>query len=107
MATSKDFVSLVLTRLEPLDVTARPMFGEYGLYFRGKIFGGLHDDTLFIKVTEPGVKLAGKIATASPYPGAKPAFKISPAKLKDRDWLLTLIEATVEALPEPKPRKRS
>jgi TfoX/Sxy family transcriptional regulator of competence genes len=107
MATSKAFVAKVLSALDELDVTARPMFGEYGLYHQGKIVGGLHDDTLFIKMTDAGLEHAGRITTASPYPGAKPAFKISPTKLRDRVWLTTLVEITTDSLPTPAPKKKA
>jgi TfoX/Sxy family transcriptional regulator of competence genes len=106
MATKKTFVEETLKRLSPLDVTARPMFGEYGLYFKGKFFGLICDDTLFIKVTEVGSAFAGRINKASPYPGAKLAFKISNQKANDRQWLTNLVEVTADALPPTKPRRR-
>jgi TfoX/Sxy family transcriptional regulator of competence genes len=106
VATDKTFVDKVLDEMLPLEVNAKPMFGEYGLYHRAKNFALICDNTLFIKVTEPGVKLAGRISTGPPYPGAKPAFKVSSAKRRDHDWLIQLIDVTCQALPAPKPRKR-
>ena len=105
MATRKEFIEKLLERLQPLDVTAKPMFGEYGLYYKDKNFAVVCDDTLFIKVTEPGAQLAGRIATGSPYPGAKPALRISKAKLDDHAWLLELIDVTSDALPAPKTKR--
>lgn len=105
MATRKEHVEGLLKKLAPLDVTAKPMFGEYGLYFKGKNFGLVCDNTLFIKVTEPGAEIAGRISKAPPYPGAKPAFRITKAKLDDQPWLLQLIEVTSDAQPQPKARK--
>ena len=107
MSTKSEFVEKVLERLDPLSVTVKPMFGEYGLYIKGKLFGLICDDTLFIKVTDEGSKIAGKIGKDSPYPGAKPAFKISAARLRDEVWLKQLVEITSKALPAPKPRKKS
>ena len=107
MATKKDFVPKILEKLEPLDVTAKPMFGEYGLYYKGKMFGLLCDDTFFIRVTEAGSKFAGRIGKGFPYPGAKPAFKISNAKSNDHAWLMQLVELTAEELPLPKKKKKS
>jgi len=106
MATSRDFVEELLLKLQPLDVQARPMFGEYGLYFKGKNFAFVCDETLFIKVTEPGIEVAGRIGKGSPYPGAKPIFKISPTKLRQREWITRLVEVTSDALDPPKPKKR-
>ena len=106
MATNKDFAAKVLATLHPLDILAKPMFGEYGLYLKGRMFGLLCDDTLFIKVTNAGSELAGHTAKALPYPNAKLAFKISAAKMKDREWLTALVEATTEELPIPKKKTR-
>jgi TfoX/Sxy family transcriptional regulator of competence genes len=106
MATQKAFVEKLLEKMHPLDVVAKPMFGEYGLYFKGKNFGLVCDDTLFIKVTDPGTELARRIAKGSPYPGAKPAFRISKAKLDDRPWLLQLVEVTSDALALPKAKRK-
>jgi TfoX/Sxy family transcriptional regulator of competence genes len=107
MATDKQFIERLLEKLLPLDVVAKPMFGEYGLYFKGKNFALVCDNTLFIKVTEPGTQLAGRVAKGSPYPGAKPAFRITNAKVADHSWILELIEVTSDALPLPKSKKKS
>jgi TfoX/Sxy family transcriptional regulator of competence genes len=106
MATDQNVIAHMLDSMLPLEVTAKPMFGEYGLYFRGINFALVCDNTLYVKVTEPGTTLAGRITRSSPYPGAKPAFRITPAKLRHHDWLVELVEATSRALPAPKPRKR-
>jgi TfoX/Sxy family transcriptional regulator of competence genes len=82
------------------------MFGEYGLYLRGKFIGVICDNTLFIKVTGAGAEFAGRVARASPYPGAKDHLRISTAKLNDRDWLVALMEATWSALPDAKKSPR-
>jgi TfoX/Sxy family transcriptional regulator of competence genes len=106
VATDKIFIERILEQMRPLEVAAKPMFGEYGLYFMGKNFALVCDNTLFIKVTEPGAQLAGKVTKAPPYPGAKPAFRISKAKSDDHPWLLELIEVTSDALPLPKAKKK-
>jgi TfoX/Sxy family transcriptional regulator of competence genes len=105
VASDAAFIDRVLERMLPLEVTARPMFGEYGLYVEGKSLALVCDNTLFIKVTEPGARVAGRIATAPPYPGAKQAFKVSAAKLNDRDWLVELVRVTSGAVPAPKPKR--
>jgi TfoX/Sxy family transcriptional regulator of competence genes len=106
MPTDRVFIEKLLEKMGPLDVVAKPMFGGYGLYFKGKNFGVVDDNTLFIKVTEPGAQLAGRVTKAPPYPGAKPAWRISSAKMNDHSWLLALIEATSDALPLPKAKKK-
>ena len=106
MRTDPKFIERILEKMLPLDVVARPMFGGYGLYCQGKNFALVNDDTLFIKVTEPGLTLAGRVSQAPPYPGARPAFKISASKLSDREWLVQLVNETSKALPLAKPKKR-
>jgi len=106
VTTDAAFIDTVLESMLPLEVTARPMFGEYGLYCHGKNFALVCENTVFVKVTTPGGKIAGRIAQGPPYPGAKPAFKISSTRLKSREWLVELVEATTAALPAPKPKKR-
>lgn len=86
------------------DITVRKMFGEYGIYCDGKIFGLICDDTLFIKITEAGKKLAPSMETGTPYEGAKPHFVA--ADIDDRDALSLLVRVTCEELPAPKPKKK-
>jgi TfoX/Sxy family transcriptional regulator of competence genes len=105
MATDKKFIDTLLEKLQPLEITAKPMFGEYGLYYRGKNFALVCDNTLFVKITEAGAAIAGRVGRGSPYDGAKPAYRISPAKLNDRDWIISLVTTTSEDLPLPKKRK--
>jgi TfoX/Sxy family transcriptional regulator of competence genes len=105
MSTKRECLDKVLEKMEPLDVSARAMFGEYGLYFKGRFFGVVCDDTIFIKITERGAPLAGRIAKAPPFPGAKPWYRISAAKASDREWLTSFIEETVRDLPPPKKMK--
>jgi TfoX/Sxy family transcriptional regulator of competence genes len=105
MATDKTFIEAVLEKLHPLEITAKPMFGEYGLYYLGKNFALVCDNTLFVKITEAGSAIAGRVGQGSPYDGAKPAYRITSAKLNDRDWIIALVKATSDALPLPKKRK--
>ena len=105
MATDKRFIETVIEKLGPLEITAQPMFGEYGLYYQGKNFALVCDNTLFVKITAAGAAIAGRVGQGAPYGGAKPAFRISPAKLNDRDWIVSLVRATSDALPLPKSRK--
>ena len=102
MSTDKKFIETVIGKLQPLEVTATPMFGEYGLYHQGKNFALVCDNTLFVKITAAGTAVAGRVGRASPYAGAKAAFRISSAKLNDRDWIIDLVRVTSDALPLPK-----
>lgn len=85
-------------------VSAKKMFGEYGIYCAGKIVALLCDDQLFLKQTEAGRRLIGKAREVPPYPGAKPHLLIEGDLWEDADWLSDLIRVTAAALPPPRPR---
>jgi TfoX/Sxy family transcriptional regulator of competence genes len=105
MASDKDQLNFVLEQMERAGaVTARPMFGEYGIYCDGKIVALFCDNQLFVKPTDKGRAFIGSPSEAPPYPGAKLWFLIDD-KLEDRDWLSELIRLTARELPPPKPKK--
>jgi len=80
------------------------MFGEYGIYSDGKIFGLICDNMLYIKPTKSGKEFIGNVVEAPPYPGAKPYFLIED-KIDNSEWLSELVRITVNELPVPKPKK--
>jgi TfoX/Sxy family transcriptional regulator of competence genes len=88
------------------DVSARPMFGEYGIYCQGRMVAMICDDRLFVKPTASGRALAPDAAEAPPYPGAKPCLVIDPERWDDRDWMVALFSASAAELPPPKPKKK-
>lgn len=106
MASDKEFLDFILDQIENAgQITAKKMFGEYGIYSDGKLFALVCDNKLFIKPTESGRKFIKDVVASPPYPGAKPSFLIED-KLEDREWLSTLVRITVRELPEPKPKKK-
>ncbi|UCC26336.1 MAG: TfoX/Sxy family protein [Gemmatimonadales bacterium] len=106
MASTQEFVDYVVGQFEEdCGVTSRKMFGEYGLFSDGKMFGMICDDRLFVKPTEGGRAFAGEVAHAPPYPGAKPIFLIED-RLEDGAWLSKLARITVMELPLPKRKRR-
>jgi TfoX/Sxy family transcriptional regulator of competence genes len=106
MASDVKFVEFVMDQLSNSgDVSVKKMFGEYGVYADGKLFGLICDNRLLIKPTLAGKEFLGEnLVEAPPYPGAKPCFLIE-EKLEDRDWLGDLVRVTVKELPMPKPKK--
>jgi TfoX/Sxy family transcriptional regulator of competence genes len=105
MASDAEFVAYVVDQIDAdCDVTSKQMFGEYGLYSRGKMFGMICDDRLFVKRTDGGHAYIGDVVEASPYPGAKPIFLIED-QVEDGEWLSELVRITTRELPEPKPKK--
>ena len=106
MASDQEFVDFVLDQIEHAgEITARKMFGEYGVFSDGKIFALICDNTLFIKPTDVGRAFIGDVVEAPPYEGAKPSFLIE-EKIDDREWLSELVRITLKELPEPKKKKK-
>ena len=98
MASDKSYVEFVVDQIENTDlITYRQMFGEYGIYSDGQLFGLICDNQLFIKPTENGRAYIWDVVEASPYPGAKPSFLIGD-KIEDREWLSRLVRITVKEL---------
>jgi DNA transformation protein and related proteins len=86
-------------------VTAKKMFGEYGLYLDGKMFAMLCDDQLFVKPTPGGRAFLGEVQEAAPYPGAKNAFVIPGDRWDDSEWLAELAAKTAKELPPSKTKR--
>ena len=102
MATDAGYAKYVCDQLHGAGgISARKMFGEYGLYRHGKIVALIADNQLFVKPTPAGEAVLGTPTYGPPYPGAKPFFNVSDL-LDDPEWLVRLIEATDAALPPPK-----
>ena len=105
MATDQDFIDFLADQMAGAgDITFKKMFGEFALYCDGKVVALVCDNQLFVKPTPAGRALIDAPVEAPPYPGAKNYFLIEDA-FEDRDWISTLIRATAQALPAPKPKK--
>lgn len=102
MATQERTVEYILDQLSSIGgISARKMFGEYGLSCDGKTVALICDDQLFVKPTAPGRALADDAAEVPPYPGARPSLLIDAERWDDPEWLAALIRATADALPAP------
>ena len=103
MSSKQETVDLLLKQMTGAgQVSARKMFGEYGIYCDEKMVATVCDDHLFVKPSTAGRAFIGTVVEASPYPGAKPSFLISPKQYKDFKWLSELIAITARELPLPK-----
>lgn len=101
MASSADFVQFIAEQCSGAGkIVTRKMFGDYGIYCNGKIFGLICDDRLYIKPTEAVRPMLNTVDMRPPYAGAKDYFYI--ADVDDRDYLSLLVRETCRALPEPK-----
>ena len=105
MACSSDLVQYIADQCSGAgEITVKKMFGEYGIYCDGKIFGLLCDDHFFVKPTDAGRSLLQTVELRPPYVGAKDYFYI--ADVDDHELLSALVKATCQALPEPKAKKK-
>ena len=105
MASNADFVQYVAEQCAGAgEILVKKMFGDYGIYCDGKIFGLICDDCFYLKPTEEGRALLRTVELRPPYEGAKDYFLI--ADVDNRDYLAALVSATCKALPEPKPKKK-
>ena len=106
MASTKEYLDFVLEQLSELDeVSFRAMMGEYILYYRGRIFGGIYDDRLLVKPVSIALKLMPDAEMELPYDGAKEMVLV--ADVDNREFLCELIRCMWEELPAEKRRKRT
>ena len=104
MASSKEYLDYVLEQLSELDeVSFRAMMGEYILYYRGRVFGGIYDDRLLIKPVPSAVKLMPNATMEIPYDGAKEMILAD--DIDNREFLCKLVRSMWEELPEKKKKK--
>ena len=96
-----DFVLDQLSGLE--EISFRAMMGEYILYYRGRIFGGIYDDRLLVKPVSAAVKLMPDASRELPYEGAKEMILVD--DVDNREFLCELVEAMYGDLPAPKKKK--
>ena len=105
MSSSKDYLEYVLDQLSDLeDISSRAMMGEYIIYYRGKIIGGIYDDRFLVKPVKAAIAMMPNAERELPYEGAKEMLPVE--RLDDREFLKDLLESMYEELPAPKKNKR-
>ena len=103
MASSKEYLEFILDQLSGMDeISHRAMMGEYIIYFRGKIVGGIYDDRFLVKPTKSAKAKMPEADMEVPYEGAKEMLLVE--DVDDREFLCSLIEGMWEELPEKKKR---
>ena len=104
MASKKEYLDFILEQLSGLeDVTWRAMMGEYILYYRGRIFGGIYDDRLLVRPVQAALALMPDAERELPYEGAKEMLLVD--NVDDRAFLAELVTAMYDQLPPPKKKK--
>ena len=106
MATSKEYLTYILEGLsEAEEITYRPMMGEYVLYSRGKVIGGIYDDRLLVKPTASAAAMMPEARRELPYDGGREMLLVD--NVENRDFLRELIRAMYDEVPAPKRKKTS
>ena len=108
MSTSAETIAYIEDQIAKAgSVRSQKMFGEYALYVGKKVVGFVCDDTLFLKITEPGKAFAGKhYKEGEAYPGSKPYIQVPGEMLEDSEWLTELVKITAKEVPLPKLKKK-
>ena len=104
MATSKTYLQYVQDQTAGLDVRCRPMMGEYVLYYRDRVAGGLYDNCLMVKDVPAARALMPEAMPQPPYSGARPMLAVD--RLDDRAFLEVLFEDMYPQLPPPTQKRR-
>ena len=105
MASSKEYLEFILEQLPGSnDTSYRAMMGEFIIYFRGKVVGGVYDDRFLVKPVKAAVTMMPDADLELPYEGAKEMLLVD--DVENREFLRGLLEAMYEELPAPKKRKK-
>lgn len=101
MASSRDYLNFILEQLSNLDaITWRAMMGEYLLYYRGKVVGGIYDNRFLVKPTKSAKLMMPNADMELPYEGAKKMIRVD--DVEDKAFLKELLKAIFDELPAPK-----
>ena len=105
MASSRNYLNFILEQLSELNsISYRAMMGEYILYYRGKIVGGIYDDRLLVKPIKSAVSYMQNPSYELPYDGAKEMVLVD--DVDNKEYLSGLFIAMYDELPEPKAKKK-
>lgn len=104
MASSKEFLEYILEQLSEVEeITYRAMMGEYIIYYKGRIVGGIYDDRLLIKPVKSAIDYVSDIRYEVPYEGAKEMILIE--EVDNKEYLTELFKAIYDDLPTSKKKK--
>ena len=105
MASSKEYLDFILDQLSGLDeISCRAMMGEYIVYYRGRIVGGIYDDRFLVKPTKSAVAMMPDADKELPYEGAKEMLLVD--NVENREFLQELLNVMYDELPAPKKKKK-
>ena len=104
MASGREYLDYILEQLSGLeDISYRAMMGEYIIYYRGKVIGGIYDDRFLVKPVKAAVKMMPEAEKELPYEGAKEMLLVD--DVENRQFLRELLESMYDELSAPKKKK--
>ena len=104
MASSREYLEFILEQLSGLeDIRYRAMMGEYILYYKDRVVGGIYDDRLLVKAVPSAVNYVTDVQYELPYEGAKEMLLVG--DVDNRAFLRELLDAMFDELPAPKKKK--
>ena len=104
MASSKSYLDYVLGQFSGMeDMSYRAMMGEYIIYYKGKVIGGIYDDRFLVKPTKIVCELMPDAHMELPYEGAREMILVD--DVENTELLCELVESMYDELPAPKKRK--
>ena len=105
MASSKKYLKFILGQIYELEeITYRAMMGEFIIYYRGKIVGGIYDDRLLVKPVKSAISYMPTPSYELPYEGAKEMLLVD--EVDNKEFLTSLFYAMYDELPAPKSKKK-
>ena len=104
MPSTKEYLDFILEQISGLDeITYKAMMGEYIIYYRGKIVGGIYDDRFLVKNVKAAIDKMPDADLELPYEGAKEMLLVD--NVDNKEFLKELLEAMYDELPAPKKKK--
>ena len=105
MASSKEYLDFILEQVSELDnVSYKAIMGEFIIYYKGKIIGGIYDDRLLVKPMQSAINYMPNAVYELPYDGAKEMLLVD--EVDNKEFLIGLFDAMYDDLPAPKPKKK-
>ena len=105
MASRKEYLDFILEQVSELDnVSYKAMMGEFIIYYKGKIIGGIYDDRLLVKPMQSAINYMPNAVYELPYDGAKEMLLVD--NVDNKEFLTGLFNSMYDELPAPKPKKK-
>ena len=106
MASSKGYLDFILEQLSELEeISYRAMMGEYIIYYRGKIIGGIYDDRFLVKPAKAAIEYMENAKYELPYDGAKEMLLVD--DVDNKEFLTGLVNVVYDELHQNKKKRNN